>query len=452
MCLRRGIQAFFQQEQPDFLPFVRLRAAMMPKRVGVCVEAFFELKRPDEVFEIIDRLEPLEEETVILEESLGRVLSRDLSAPEDLPGFHRSTMDGYAVRARGTFGATESLPALFEMAGEVSMGRNDPIIVREGEAVKIPTGGMLPEGADGVVMVEYCTLLDGKTVEISKAISPLENIIQPGDDFRAGDLILQKGRRLRPQDIGVAAGLGFSHLPIFRIPRVSIISTGDEIVQVEERPLSGQVRDINRYTLGAFCRELGAEPVTMGICRDDFQMLKDMVEEGIERADSVWVSGGSSVGTRDLTLKVFETLPGFELLVHGISISPGKPTILGRCGGKTLVGLPGHVASALVVAQVFMSRVIIRLRGENRSRAHAFREVEAELSQNVESANGREDYLRVLLVQENGRSLAKPVFGKSGLISTLVNADGLVKIDMNTEGLYQGQMVKVMLFKQGGLS
>ena len=442
----------FWQKEPDYLLFTGLCAAIMLKRVGVYLEAFFKLKRPDEVFEIIDRLEPLEEESVFLEGSLGRVLSRDLSAPEDLPGFFRSTMDGYAVRARDTFGATESLPALFELAGEVAMGRSDPIIVEEGEAVKIPTGGMIPEGADGVVMDEYCALLDGKTVEISKAISPLENIIQPGDDFKAGDLFLQKGERLRPQDLGVAAGLGFSHIPVVRMPKVAIISTGDEIVPVEDRPLSGQVRDINRYTLGAFCRELGAEPIPLGICRDDFHMLKDMVEEGAQRADSVWVSGGSSVGTRDLTLKVFETLPGFELLVHGISISPGKPTILGKSGGKIFAGLPGHVASALVVAKIFMSRVILRLRGENHSRSDGFCEVEAELSRNVESANGREDYLRVLLVKENGRNIAKPVFGKSGLISTLVDADGLVKMDMNTEGLYAGDRVKVMLFRQGGLS
>jgi len=415
------------------------------------VEAFFELKKPDEVFELIDRLEPLGEETIPLEKSLGRVLRRDLEAPEDLPGFLRSTMDGYAVQAKDTFGANESLPALFELAGEVAMGRNDPISVGEGEAVKIPTGGMLPEGADGVVMLEYTTHLDSKTIEISRAISPLENIIQPGDDFKKETVFLKKGHRLRPQDLGVAAGLGFPHVPVFRIPKVAIISTGDEIVPVEEGPLPGQVRDINRYTLGAFCRELGAEPVTMGICRDDFQSLKDMVEEGASLADSVWISGGSSVGTRDLTLKVFETLPGFELLVHGISISPGKPTILGQCGGKTLVGLPGHVASALVVAQVFMSRVIFRLRGENHSWSDSLFEVEAELSQNVESANGREDYLRVLLVRDKERIIARPVFGKSGLISTLVDSDGLVKIDMNTEGLYQGQIVKVMLFRQGGL-
>ena len=187
----------------------------------------------------------------------GGVLSQDLSAPEDLPGFLRSTMDGYAVQAKGTFGANESLPALFELAGEVAMGRNDPISVGEGEAVKIPTGGMLPEGADGVVMLEYSTLLDSKTIEISRAISPLENIIQPGDDFKKEAVFLEKGHRLRPQDLGVAAGLGFSRVPVFRIPKVAIISTGDEIVPVKEGPLPGQVRDINRYTLGGFLQGTG---------------------------------------------------------------------------------------------------------------------------------------------------------------------------------------------------
>lgn len=410
------------------------------------MESFFELKTPDEVFKLIDGFVPVGEEVILLEDAVGRVLSRDLSANEDLPRFSRSTMDGYALKAKGTFGASEGLPALFEVVGEVRMARVNDSKVGEGEAVKIPTGGMLPEGADGVVMVEYCELLDDSTLEISRAISPLENVIQPGDDIRRGDLFLNKGRRLRPQDLGLMAGLGQSEVPVFRRPKVAIISTGDEIVPVEGRLRPGQVRDMNRYTLGSLCRRTGAEPLHIGLCADDFESLKGLVEKALLQADLVWVSGGSSVGTRDLSLKVFETFTNFELLVHGISISPGKPTIIGRIGSQPIVGLPGHVASALIIAEVFMTRLIFRLAGDADFSRGYNRHVEAVLSQNVESASGREDYIRVRLVKEGESLTAKPVFGKSGLISTLVEADGLIRINMNAEGLYKGERVNVMPF------
>jgi molybdopterin molybdotransferase len=353
-------------------------------------------------------------------------------------------MDGYAVRAKDTFGANESLPALLEVIGEVLMGQIPKMVVREGQTVKIPTGGMLPEGADGVVMVEYCHLLDETTLEASRAISPLENIIQPGDDFKAGATVLKRGHRLRPQDLGVMAGLGQSDVSVYRRPRVAIISTGDEIVSIDDPARPGQVRDINRYTLGAFCHRLGAEPVYSGLCSDDFDSLKEMVEKSLRLADTVWISGGSSVGTKDLTLKIFETVKDFELLVHGISISPGKPTIIGRAGPIPVIGLPGHVASALVVAEIFLTRLITRLSGQLDSFGGLQARVEAELTRNIESASGREDYIRVRLFRDGKTLFAKPVFGKSGLISTLVEADGLIKIGMNTEGLYQGQKVTVV--------
>ena len=417
------------------------------------MESFFKLKTPDEVFAVIDLWGPVGEEIISLEDAMDRVLSRDLTAPEDLPEFFRSTMDGYAVKAKSTFGANEGLPALFEVGGEVLMGEAGGIVVEEGQAVKIPTGGMLPEGADGVVMKEYCSLLDEETLEVSRTIAPLENVIQPGDDFRQGATFLNKGHRLRPQDLGVMAGLGLIEAPVFRKPRIAIISTGDEIAPVDKPCLPGQVRDINRYTLGALCRRVGAEPICMGICPDEFEALKGMSEKALIQADSLWISGGSSVGTKDLTLQVFETLPHFELLVHGISISPGKPTIIGKSGSQPVIGLPGHVASALVVAEVFMTRMLSRLSGDTGLGSHLYAGVEAELSQNIESANGREDYIRVKLIEEGGSLMAMPVFGKSGLISTLVEADGLIRIDMNTEGLYQGESVRVMLFNfaDGGL-
>ena len=410
------------------------------------MESFFKVKRPEEVLEIIDQFGPSGEEQIPLEQALGRVLGRDLIAPENLPGFFRSTMDGYAVRAKGTFGASESIPALFYVSGEVLMGQAPEMVVSEGQAVKISTGGMLPEGADGVVMVEYCHLLDEKTLEISRTISPLENVIQPGDDFGQGDVVFKKGRTLRTQDLGLMAGFGQSEITVYKKPKIAIISTGDEIVAIDEQPLPGQVRDINRYTLSAFCLRVGAEPLYLGLCPDNFEKLKDMVEKALARADTVWLSGGSSVGTRDLTLKVFETLPDFELLVHGISISPGKPTIIGKSGPQPVIGLPGHVASALVVAEVFLTRLVSRLSGRVDFHSRPQTRIEAELSRNVESASGREDYIRVKLFQRGDTLIAEPIFGKSGLLSTLIEADGLIRVDMNTEGLYQGQKVKVILF------
>ena len=410
------------------------------------MEAFFKLKTPAEVFHIIDGFSAVDQETIPMEDALGRVLRADLTAPEDLPDFFKSTMDGYAVQTRNTFGATESLPALLEITGEVSMGEAEKIKVENGQAVKIPTGGMLPEGADGVVMIEYCSLLDEKTIEISRAISPLENTIQPGDDFRKGAVILPAGKCLRPQDMGVLAGLGFLEVPVFRKPNVAILSTGDEMVPVDQDPGPGQVRDINRYTLGALCQNMGAFPVHMGICSDHFEPLREMVEEALEAADAVWISGGSSVGTRDFTLKVFETLPHFELLVHGISVSPGKPTIIGRSGAKPVIGLPGHPASALVVAEVFMTKMLRTLSGVVDAGDGVHTVKQAILKRNIPSSGGREDYVRVKLENEGDQLTAIPVFGKSGLISTLVEADGLARIHMNTEGLYAGEEIDVMLF------
>jgi len=409
------------------------------------MESFFKVKKPDEVLALMEDFGPCGEEEVPLERVFNRILSRDTISPEDLPGFFRSTMDGYAVRAKDTFGASESLPALFEVAGEIRMGETPSSSVGQGQAMKISTGGMLPVGADGVVMVEYCHALDSETLEVSRAISPLENVIQPGDDIRKGSMVLPKGHRLRPQDLGVLAGLGFSRVWVFKQPRIAIISTGDEIVSVEKQPEEAQVRDINRYSLGAFCFAKGAIPLSLGICPDNFERLKALIKKGLEMGDAVWLSGGSSVGTRDLTLDVFETFDDFELMVHGISISPGKPTIIARSGAKPLVGLPGHVASALVVAEVFMGPLLARLSGFTEIKDVGKGQVKARLSRNIESKSGREDYIRVRLHREGNEWRADPIFGKSGLISPLVEGHGMVRVDMNTEGLYEGDTVEVRL-------
>jgi len=409
---------------------------------------FFKVKTTEEVLELVQGFQPVGEEIVPLDRAYGRVLSREIVSLEDLPGFPRTSVDGYAIKAKDSFGATESLPALLEIVGEVGMGQTPSITLGPGQAVKISTGGMVPKGADGVVMVEYCHLLDQTTLEVSRAISPQENVIQPDDDFKQGAGVLQKGWRLRSQDVGVLAGLGVTDVHVYKKPRVAVISTGDEVIPVQGKPRPGQVRDINTYTLSAFCTQQGAEPVALGLCKDDFESLRNMVHQGLETADTVWISGGSSVGTRDLTLKVFESIQDTELLVHGISISPGKPTIIARRGTTAIFGLPGHTASAMVVAEVFLTPFLKSIGGETVISGKGQNKVPARLSRNIESASGRDDFIRVRLIRKQGEWIAEPIFGKSGLISTLVEADGLLRIDRNTEGLYQGQQVEVMRFKQ----
>lgn len=408
---------------------------------------FFKVKTPEEVIEILSGFDPVGTETVDIEEALHRVLGNEIAAEEDMPDFSRSAMDGYAVRAKDTFGASDSIPAFLDLTGEVIMGITPKDIVTPGTAVRISTGGMIPEGADAVVMIEYCHHVDEKTIEVSRCVAPLENVIGKGDDFKKGKVILQKGIVLRPQDIGLLAGLGIQKIPVYKRPKIGIISTGDEIVPINQKPEPGQVRDINSYTLSAFCRQAGAIPVSMGLCKDDFDELRENVGKVLATCDAVLISGGSSVGTRDMTLKVLESFPHSQILVHGIAISPGKPTIIAGIGKKALFGLPGHVASAMVVAEIFLDAFLSRLSGRITPSEGARQYLQAELERNVESASGRDDYIRVKLIKRDGRFFAEPIFGKSGLISTLVEAQGLIKIDRNTEGLYKGQVVRVMLFK-----
>jgi len=407
---------------------------------------FFKVKSSNEVLNIIKDFDPLEAEAIRSEDGLDRVLSGDLLSPENLPGFTRSTMDGYAVMAKDTFGASESLPAFLDIIGDIPMGQIPTQHLEAGQAVKIATGGMLPQGADGVMMIEYCHNLDEKTIEVSRAISPLENVIQPSDDFRKGAVVLPKGKALRPQDIGVLAGLGITQINVFKRPKVAIISTGDEVIPIDQKPSTGQVRDINSHTLGAFCLKHKAKPVQLGLCPDNFEELKKKINQGIDAADTVWISGGSSVGSRDMTLEVIESFPGAEVLVHGISISPGKPTIIARIENKTIWGLPGHTASAMVVAEVFLTPFLASLSGRDDQPLKDRHYIEAILSRNIESASGRDDYIRVKLVMDKNQVIAEPILGKSGLISPLVEADGLIRVDQNSEGLYHGQKVSVMMF------
>lgn len=383
-------------------------------------------------------------ERVSVEEALGRVLAEDVFAPEDLPSFPRSAMDGYAVRAKDTYGASEGVPVYLKFIGEVPMGCQAKVRVSPGEAALVHTGSMLADGADAVVMVENTQQIDASTIEVLRPVAVGENILQVGDDIPKGELLLSSGHRLRAQDIGGLAALGISTVAVFQQPRVALISTGDELVPPSIEPGPGQVRDINTYTLSSLTKKAGGLPLPLGIVGDNEAALREWVERGMREADIVVISAGSSVSTRDMTARVISSLGKPGILVHGIAIKPGKPTILAVVGSKPVVGLPGNPASAMTIFDLLVIPIISRLGGCNEP--PVYQSLEAKLSHNIASAAGREDYVPVRLEERDGTLWAVPIFGKSNLISTLIKAEGMVQVPLNKRGLMAGDKVKVRLF------
>lgn len=389
-------------------------------------------------------------EVVSLIAALGRVLAQDVTATSDVPGFTRSTVDGYAIRAVDTFGAGDGLPSYLEIRGEVLMGEAPGFRLSPGEAARIPTGGMLPDGADAVAMLEHSEALSETTVGITRPVAPGENTIAAGSDIARGEILLRRGHRLRPQDIGALAGLGYAEVQVFRRPAVAIIATGDEIVPPDIEPGPGQVRDMNTYSLAAAVTADGGDPRPLGIIRDEYSRLYAAVRDALGH-DLVLILGGSSVGARDATARVIVDLGPPGVLVHGVALKPGKPTILGLAGTVPVVGVPGHPVSALVVYDVFLRPAIRRLAGEAETsgvqgRGRVGGQVQAVLTRNVPSTTGREEYVRVAIRGEGDRILADPIPGESAMISTMVRADGLVRVPAGREGLAAGSMVSVMLF------
>jgi molybdopterin molybdotransferase len=411
---------------------------------------FLRVVTPREARSLLEVFGPLESEEASIDESLFRVLSEPVISSEDTPGFDRSTMDGFAVRSSDTFGSTESAPGLFRVVGEVQMGEIPDFSLGRGEAARIWTGGALPSGADAVVMVEHTQELDSDSIEVLKAVAPLENVVRQGEDFKTGEVMLESGHRLRPQDLGLLAAMGTSHVTVFRKPSVAILSSGDEIVPMDQDPPPGCMRDVNRHTIHALVLEAHGIPVWIGIARDRMGVLAEMIDRGLSCADMVVISGGSSMGSRDFVIEAIESYPDSEIILHGVSVSPGKPLILARVGRKPIMGLPGHPASAMVCFEQFAVPIIRRLGGEHVTYPYMRPAVEAYLVRNVPSREGRMDFVRVRLRFSDGRLTAVPVPGKSGMISAMVRADGYICIAQDCEGLYKGDRVKVYLFASWG--
>jgi len=407
------------------------------------MKEFFKVTNLDKVLECTSKFHVVETEEVSLSDMTGRILADSIVSDIDLPAFSRSTMDGYAVRGSSTFGATEGNPAYLALKGSVAMGESPDFSINTGEAAGIPTGGMLPDGSDSVVMIEHTEALDDTTIEIYKSVAPGQHVVEAGEDIKSGEVVLTRGQELRPQEIGLLAALGKIAAKVYKKPVIGIISTGDEVVPIGEVPEPGQIRDINTYTLSGQVQEAGGAPLTFGIVRDDYDALYSKCAEALTKSDMVLISGGSSVGMRDYTIEVLSNLPDSSILVHGISISPGKPTILAKAQNKAFWGLPGHVTSAMVVFKTVVLPFIRHIAGSawlNDRKLNIF----ANLSRNVSSAQGRVDYIRVRMFEKNGVLWAEPILGKSGLINTMVKADGLIEVGINTEGLDKGSQVKII--------
>jgi molybdopterin molybdotransferase len=389
-------------------------------------------------------------ETVGITDALKRVLAVDVVSSVTLPAFARSSMDGYAVAARDTFGATDSMPAYLSLAGEIQMGEEALTPLVKGHACGISTGGMLPPGADAVVMLEHSQLLPDGTVEVLRPVAPGESVVQPGEDVKAGDVLLTAGHRIRPQDMGALAGVGVTTLRVCVRPKVAIINTGNEIVEASSEPAPGQVRDVNSYNLTGLVAQAGGLPQRMGIYRDEYAAIRGAVEAALDCSDVVAITGGSSVGTRDLTARVIGDLGPPGVLLHGVSVRPGKPVIIGVAGAKPVFGLPGHPVAVTVSFELFIRPLLKRLSGEvdplGLSGIPPVRVVRARMARNYSSSPGREDHIRVALELRDGEHWARPILGKSGLITTLVRAHGSVVIPVERVGVSKGDWVDVELF------
>jgi len=385
----------------------------------------------------------LNNEEIDIFDSLGRIIAEDVFSPCHIPEFNRSTVDGYALIAKDTFGASDSLPVFLDLTGKVEMGQATDLTIAPGEAVYVPTGGMLPKGADAVVMVEYVEELDENTIAVHRPSAPGEGMIIIGEDLKKGDLLLNKGQKIKPQDIGALAAVGITKIAVFEKPRVAVVSTGDEIVEPDGEVPFGKIRDINTYALAAMARELGAIITYQDLVRDDFQELKARLLSLIDNNHIVIISGGSSVGTKDVTARVIDYLGSPGTFVHGVAIKPGKPTIIGRAGHTALFGLPGHPVSAMIVFKIFTGYLIKKLYCQESQEEIT---IPATVDANIHAAPGKETYQMVTLEGREGNYTAKPVYGKSGAISLMTRAHGFVRIEHNKEGIKKGEKVQVNLF------
>jgi len=413
---------------------------------------FLKLISPSEALTLLMGSLPAQEpcgEWVDTLHAVDRVTAEKVLAPCSLPSFTRSSMDGYAVRASDTYGASESIPGYLVLAGEVPMGSGPAFALQPGQAAVIHTGGMLPQNSDAVVALEQTEVARPGEIEILRAVAKGENVIMLGEDVMEGQIVIPGGIRIRPVEVGGCMALGITQIRVAAKPKIGIISSGDEIVPPERQLDPGQVRDVNSYTLSALVTEAGGEPVLYGIVLDRLEVMKASAARALSECQAVVITAGSSASARDKTADAIAALGIPGVLVHGVNVRPGKPTILAVCRNKAVIGLPGNPVSAMVIAGLFVVPVIKKLLGLKVERPTA--SCLAVLTVNVASQAGREDWIAVKLIPGAAWSgagegwLADPIFAKSNLIFSLVAADGLFCISQDATGLDAGELVRVFL-------
>ncbi|MEM2103182.1 MAG: molybdopterin-binding protein [Candidatus Bathyarchaeia archaeon] len=384
-------------------------------------------------------------ERVLLLNAYGRICAEDVKASVDVPPFHRSTVDGYVVRAEDTFGAEEDKPITLKVIGKAQVGQLTAIKIAPNTTVEIATGAPLPKGGDAVVMFEN-TIRKNSTLKVYRAVAKGENVMKAGSDIRHGDVLLKKNQTITPPLIGALAATGATEITVFKRPKVAVISTGGE-VQEPGKPLPpGRIYDINAYTLTAAVSECGCEPVYFGIVPDDFEDLKKTLRKALASADVVVTSGGVSVGPKDLMPKVLNGLGKPGVIICGIAVKPGKPTTIAVVEGKPVFALPGHPTSALLIFHILAKPVLFAMAGWIKEPEHM--RVEAVAGERIFSARGRRTFVTVNLVQDkSGETRAFPVAtGQSGAITTLAKAEGFIEIDEQTQFVDEGEKVTVHLF------
>lgn len=412
-----------------------------------------------------------EVESVPLRSASGRYLAEDLTSDVDMPEFRRSVVDGYAVIAKDTFGVSDSIPVFLDVVGAVEMGNVCHITLKSGQAVYVPTGGMLPEGADAMVMIEFIEKLDEKTIAVYKPAAPNAMLMNQGDDFKKGELLYKKGHRITVKDIGMLAAIGKAEIRVYKRPKITIISTGDEIIDISKTPELGQIRDINSYTIAAFAEEAGAEIRTIIRVSDVYEDLAEAVTKALKESSIILLSGGSSAGHKDMTADIIHEMGEPGVITHGIAMKPGKPTIVGvvnpeQCSSQSerispgtsalVVGLPGHPMAAIIAYDVIVNYFIKKYYFNNEEEPLV---ITARISENIHAGEGRETYqlvsLRKEFKKENQKQkeqslewIAEPIYAKSGSISQLMLADGYVRLDSLSEGIDANAKVEVILINR----